>query len=130
MQRLYEQSYDDLNRADRVLQGMAADRLGLKAYIYQGGLIKSSRPFCVVRNGKCFADFEVAAFGTKADKFGGYTNKADGLFSGKSEPYEPLADAGGYNCRHGLHAVPNVVALRMRPDLAENDKGELYLRSN
>lgn len=128
MQQLYQQSYDDMNRLDRVLQGMAAERLGLRAYLYQGGLVQSSRPFCKVRNGKCFTDWEVAAFGTSRDAYGGYSNKAQGLFAGKSEPYSPLEDCGGWNCRHGLSAVPNAIALQMRPDLTEDAQGSLVLR--
>lgn len=126
---LYQEASDDFNRNDRALQAIAAERLGLQAYLYQGGLIDSSRPFCKVRNGKCFVDFEVRRFGSKADAYGGYSNKQAGKFSGKSDPYDPFVDCGGYGCRHGLHAVPNLVALRMRPDLAENDKGELYLKA-
>jgi hypothetical protein len=126
--QMLRESSDDFNRNDRALQSISAKELGLQAYLYQGGLIDSSRPFCKVRNGKCFTDFEVRRFGTKADTYGGYTNKSQGLFSGKSEPYDPFTDLGGYSCRHGLHAVPNLVALRMREDLAENDKGELVIR--
>lgn len=127
MQQLYAQSYDDVNRADRVLQGMAAERLQLGAYLYQGGLIASSRPFCVVRNGKCFTKAEVLAFGTSKDAYGGYTNKSEGLFAGKSEPYAPFQDLGGHQCRHGLSAIPNAIALQMRPDLKEDKDGHLYV---
>lgn len=127
--QLYREAYDSYNQNDRQLQAVAAERLGLKAYLYQGGLIDGSRPFCKVRNGKVFLDWEVAAFGSKADAYGGYTDKSQGKFSGKSEPYDPVTDCGGYGCRHGLHAIPNVVALRMRPELAENEKGELYIKT-
>jgi hypothetical protein len=126
--KLYREVADSFNQNDRQLQQLSAQRLGLSAYLYQGGLIASSRPFCVTRNGKVFLDWEVEAFGTKADAYGGYTNKAEGLFSGKSQPYDPFVDCGGWNCRHGLHAIPNLVALRLRPELAENDRGELYLK--
>lgn len=124
---LYRESMDDFSRNDRQLQTVAATRLGLRAYLYQGGLIQGSRPFCKVRNGKVFLDSEIELFGTSKDKYPGYTNKKEGLFSGKSEPYQPFTDLGGYSCRHTLNAIPNVVALRMRPGLAENDKGELYV---
>jgi hypothetical protein len=127
VQQLYRDSYDTFNQNDRALQTIAARELGLKAAIYQGGLIDSSRPFCVARNGQCFVDFEIAKFGTKADPYGGYAKKSEGYFSGKPDPYDPLTDCGGYHCRHGWHYVPNVVALRMRPDLKETEKGELYL---
>jgi hypothetical protein len=126
--KLYREAADSFNQNDRQLQQLSAQRLGLTAYLYQGGLIASSRPFCVTRNGKVFLDWEVEAFGTKADAYGGYTNKAEGLFSGKSQPYDPFVDCGGWNCRHGLHAIPNLVALRLRPELAENNRGELYLK--
>lgn len=127
--KLYAEAADSFNQNDRQLQQLSAQRLGLKAYLYQGGLISTSRAFCKVRNGKVFLDWEVEAFGSKADAYGGYTNKAEGLFSGKSQPYEPLVDLGGYGCRHGLHAIPNLVALRLRPELAEKESGELYIKS-
>ncbi len=107
---------------------MAAKELGLQAYLYQGGLIKSSRLFCKKRDGKVFTDFEIARFGTVKDAYGGYTNKAEGVFSGKTEPYDPVVDLGGYGCRHGLSAIPNVLALRMRADLAEDKEGRLYIK--
>jgi hypothetical protein len=125
---LYRESSDDFNRADRQLQAISADRLGLQAYLYQGGVMDSTRPFCRVRNGHCFTDAEVRKFGTKADAFGGYSNKSQGLFSGKPDPYDPFTDCGGYGCRHGLHAVPNLVALRMRPDLGKDKDGNLVVK--
>jgi hypothetical protein len=128
--KLYREASDSFNQNDRQLQHLSAQRLGLKAYLYQGGLIATSRPFCKLRNGKVFLDWEVEAFGTKADAYGGYTNKAEGLFSGKSQPYDPFVDCGGHGCRHALHALPSLVALRLRPELGENDKGELYIKSD
>jgi hypothetical protein len=127
--KLYREAADSFNQNDRQLQQLSAQRLGLSAYLYQGGLIATSRAFCKVRNGKVFLDWEVEAFGTKADAYGGYTNKTEGLFSGKSLPYDPFVDCGGWGCRHGLSAIPNLVAIRLRPELAENDRGELYIKS-
>ncbi len=127
--QLYRSSGDDFSRNDRALQTIGARELGLGAFLYQGGLIDSSRPFCVARNGKCFTDFEVRKFGSKADAYGGYVRKAEGYFSGKTDPYDPFTDCGGYACRHGLHAVSNITALRMRADLAEDKDGKLYIAS-
>lgn len=126
METLYQEAGDTFNQADRVLQTIAAKELGLTAYLYQGGLIESSRPFCKARNGKVFLDWEIARFGTSKDAYPGYTNKAAGLFSGKSVPYSPFQDLGGWNCRHGLNAIPGVVAIRLRPELAEDASGKLY----
>ena len=128
VQSLYKSSGDDFAQADRMLQTIAAKELGLSAFLYQGGLIVGSRAFCKVRNGRVFVDFEIAKFGTSKDSYGGYTNKAEGLFSGKPDPYDPMTDCGGYSCRHHWHGVPNVTALRMRPDLGESEKGELYIK--
>lgn len=125
---LYREAADDFSKNDRKLQSIAGERLGLTASLYQGGLIDSSRLFCVVRNGKVFLDSEIELFGTSKDAFGGYTNKKAGLFSGKTTPYTPEVDAGGHKCRHTYHRIPNLIALRMRPELAENDKGELYIK--
>lgn len=127
--QLYQEAADTYNQADRALSQLAAKELGLTAYLYQGGLIASSRAFCVARDGKVFLDYEIARFGTKRDLFGGYTNKADGVFSGKPEPYDPATDLGGYNCRHGINPIPNLVALRLRPGLAADAKGRLYVKA-
>ncbi len=129
VRQLLRDAGDDFSRNDRALQTISGERLGLTAALYQGGLIDSSRPFCKVRNGKVFLRSEVAKFGTKADAYGGYTNKSKGEFSGKSDPYNPETDLGGYSCRHTLHFIPNSIALSMRADLGESDKGELYIKS-
>jgi hypothetical protein len=124
---LYRESYDDFNRADRQLQAISAERLGLQAYLYNGGVIKSTRPFCLARNGKVFLDSEIQLFGTKSDAYPGYTNKSQGLFSGKPEPYSPFVDLGGFGCRHGLSAIPPAVAMRLRPELQEDSSGRLFI---
>ena len=118
VQQLYASAGEDYAEADRTLHLVAARKLGLTAYLYQGGLINSSRSFCVVRNGKVFTEAEIARFGTKDDHYGGYSDKAEGMFSGKTEPYDPLINAGGWNCRHFFHAIPASLAVAMRPDLA------------
>lgn len=128
VQALYKTAGEDFAQADRTLHSIAAKELGLSAYLYNGGLIASSRPFCVARNGRVFLDAEIALFGTPKDPYGGYSKKSEGLFSGKPDPYEPLVNAGGYGCRHYFHAIPAVVALSLRADLAEDDKGRLYIK--
>lgn len=128
VQTLYKNAGDDFARNDRALQVIAGRELGLGAYLYQGGLVESSRPFCVARNGRVFLNTEIQRFGTSKDAYGGYSNKSEGLFAGKPEPYDPWVDCGGHNCRHHLHAVPNVTALQLRLDLAENGRGELYIK--
>lgn len=92
--------YDLWQQYDREAGRQFAEKLDLKYAIYQGGLIKTSRPFCKVRNNKVFTSEEIALFGTPKDKYGGYSDKSTGDFQGKNEIYNPFLDCGGYNCRH------------------------------
>lgn len=110
--------YDKYDRQTTREYGMA---LGLDYAIYQGGTIEDSRDFCIERNGKVFTRDEIKAFGTPADKFGGYTNKSAGEFKGKFKPstkvYDPETDLGGYNCRHHLDWITYELAVILRPEL-------------
>lgn len=96
-----------------------ANALGLRAAIYQGGIIKSTRDFCKVRNGKVFTIDEIKDFGTSQDQYGGYVNKSQGAFQGKNRGYTALSDQGGYNCRHTYDWISDEMAIRRRPELRE-----------
>jgi hypothetical protein len=113
-QKLYKGSFDTYNQADRALQMLSAEELGLQGWLYQGGLVEGSRPFCKSRNGKVFLRPEIAAW--KKLKF-----------QGKPDPYDPFTMCGGFNCRHGLHALPSAVAIRLRPELREDAQGRLVI---
>lgn len=112
-------AYDEYQRVDNIAGKVFADKLGLPAAIYEGGLIKDSRDFCRERNGKVFTREEILKFGTSEDKYGGYTNKRDGQFQGKSKPYNPVSDLGGYRCRHRFRWISKTLAIHLRPDLEE-----------
>ena len=104
-------------RFDRANGVFIATDLQLNYAIYQGGVIRDSRPFCVERNNKVFSREEIQKFGTSSDKFGGYTNKSAGEFQGKPPLYDPLIDLGGYNCRHVIDWISDDLAFVLRPDL-------------
>lgn len=108
---------DIYNQYERKQSSLMATELGLNYFFYQGGLIRSSRDFCEERNGKVFSRDELKLFGTPQDKYGGYTNKSAGEFQGKSTPYNPETDLGGYNCRHRKDWISDEVAFRIRPEL-------------
>jgi hypothetical protein len=82
------------------------DELGLRHAIYQGGIIKTSRPFCIERNNKVFTVEEIASWALLD-------------FQGKSNPYNPFKDCGGYNCRHQLDWISDELAYKLRPDLKQ-----------
>lgn len=107
---LYQQS-------DRLHQTAFGEKLGLKFYLYLGGVIPTTRPFCRERNGKTFSLDEIKQFGTSRDAFGGYTNKSTGTFAGKPSPYEPVQQLGGYGCKHAISAISDAEARRRRPEL-------------
>lgn len=102
---------------DRFIGKKYAVALKLNYAVYQGGTIKTSRDFCIHRNNKVFSRDEIMKFGTPHDKFGGYTDKAAGEFQGKTDPYNPLEDLGGYNCRHSYDWISDELAFHLRPEL-------------
>lgn len=78
--------------------------IGYTIAIYQGGIIKTSRDFCIERNNKVFTIEEIEAW-----------KEED--FEGKPDNYDPIRDRGGYNCRHFFDWIPDSLALELRPDL-------------
>lgn len=102
---------DLLPRMDRNISTDFATDLQFSYAIYQGGLIKTSRPFCIARNDKVFHHDEIEKFGTNIDQYGGYSNKPD--FAGKTDPYDPFRDLGGHNCRHSLDWISDELAEQL-----------------
>lgn len=134
LERHYGQHvFDVFQQYDREVGRILAEKLGLKYAIYQGGLIKTSRPFCIHRNDKVFTIDEISLFGTPKDKYPGYTNKATGDFQGKPAVYSPFLDLGGYQCRHQLDWISNELGevLRAQQDAegeqAPNEFGNIQM---
>jgi hypothetical protein len=96
--------YDTFNQVDRTQQKMFADKLKMTYAIFEGGLIKTSRPFCKARNGKVFSSEEIEKFDPK---------------EAKPPNYNPVTDLGGYGCRHHLNWIPETLAFALRPDLRQ-----------
>lgn len=97
-------AYDTYQQFDRSTGELFANKLGLRAFIYNGGKIKTSRDFCVKRNGKVFTVEEAKKW-------------KDLEWDGKNKNYNPLQDAGGYGCRHTLDYIGDSLAKRLRPDI-------------
>lgn len=96
--------YDTFSQIDRATAQVYADKLGLDYAIYEGGLIETSRKFCIKRNGKVFTREEIELFDPTEARPPGYN---------------PFTDLGGYGCRHHLNWVPKIVAFALRPDLKD-----------
>jgi hypothetical protein len=88
-------------------------------------VIKDSRDFCVCHNDKVFSVDEAQEWKTWTPSKGkypeGYTiqqKDINAVPSYLSYPgYDPLVDAGGYNCRHIMGFISDSLAEKLRPDL-------------
>lgn len=94
--------YDTFNQVDRAQSKIFSDRLKLKYAIYEGGIIKTSRKWCIDRNGKVFTTEEIQKFDPPV---------------AKQPNYDPFTDLGGYSCRHHLNYIPEILAFALRPEL-------------
>ena len=109
---------DPYVKVDRFIGKKYQVALKLNYAIYQGGTIGTSREFCIERNNKVFSREEIAKFGTSADKWGGYEDN-NGNFQGKTNPYDPFRDCGGFNCRHFWTFISDELAQQLRSELPE-----------
>ena len=84
--------FDSLHQRERIITKDMGDYLKLKHYIYTGGIIDNSRQFCRERNRRVFTTKEIM-------------NWENLTWQGKSSPYEPFRDCGGFRCRHRLMPI-------------------------
>lgn len=110
--------YDVYQQYDNAMSKTFAGELGLKAFIFAGGIISDSRQFCAEKNGKVFTVEEAQEWKndpllprTKAEKK-----------SGVVVGYDPLINMGRWQgtsetCRHHPSFISNAEAIRRRPDL-------------
>jgi hypothetical protein len=91
---------DTFATSDRAITNEVAEQLGLKFYLYTGGLLKTTRPFCKERNGKFFKKSDVESWG----ELGDWAGKMEGTNSKTI-----FQTAGGYNCQHSILPVSEAV---------------------
>ena len=94
--------YDTYSTVDRLVGVQYANELGYVFAVYEGGLIKSSRQFCIERNGKVFHTTEIETFDPPV---------------AKQPNYNPFTDLGGYACRHHLNWVSTKLAKYLGKDV-------------
>lgn len=97
----YTRTYlrDTVFTYSRTFQQSITNDLGLEYYLYSGGLMDTSRPFCTERNGQYFSHKEVESWASLdwAGKKSGTTTSSIFLF------------AGGWNCNHQLIPVSKLI---------------------
>lgn len=100
-------SKDTFNRADRSIGHIVSQDVGIRAAVFQGGLIETSRDFCIKRNNKVYTFDEIRSW-------------SELEFVGKPKGnYNPFTDLGGYNCRHQLDFISDDLAIILRPELKQ-----------
>lgn len=86
-------AYDAYSKVREVDNLHFKDEIGLKHFMYQGGLIKTSRKFCIKKNGKVFTEEEAKK---------NWPKDPDLIDKAHLSTYNPLIDRGRNNCRHFL----------------------------
>jgi hypothetical protein len=106
LQKYYKQyAFDTFSQTERAISNFYADNLNLNFFIYTGGVISDTRPFCRSRNGNVYSRKE-------AEKW----NKIK-PWTGAKLPLNFFSDMGGYNCRHQLRWISDELAYSLRPEL-------------
>jgi len=103
-------AYDSFVQVDRDQTMLLAKDLDLQYFIYEGGLIDSSRPFCIKRAGEVFS----------LDESKDWVNDPwiqKNLDKGYITSYNPITDCGLFGCRHITRFISKEAAEMLRPDL-------------
>lgn len=98
-------AFDTYSRIREVDNLHFADELELNYFVYTGGVIKTSRDFCIKKNGKVFSREEAQEQWPKDPDLIDRTHVAS---------YRPLIDRGRYNCRHFLMWISDEKAKEMK----------------
>lgn len=94
---------DILSSIDNGNSKIYADELGLKYAYYSGGLMKTSREFCIKHNGKIFSQDQIDNF--KNDPL------IQDMYGANISDYNPNELPGGYGCRHSLDYITADLAI-------------------
>lgn len=98
-------AFDTYAKVREVNNDHFRQELGLKWFVYQGGLIQTSRDFCIKKNGKVFSDAEALRDWPKDPTLIDKKHLAS---------YRPLIDRGRNNCRHFLMWISEEMANELK----------------
>lgn len=101
---------DALFQYSRAYQESVTNDLGLDWYMYEGGIMDKSRPFCIARHGKFFHRKTIESWTSLEWK-----GKAEGTTESSIFIF-----VGGYNCNHSL--IPVHVSIVPKEDRATMDE--------
>ena len=98
-------AYDAYSQAERSYTNAVAKAFQAEYYMYLGGTVKDSRPFCITRNGKVYTIAQVEAWASLSDWSGRR------LGTDKSTIFVYL---GGYRCMHSILPITKGRYERMK----------------
>ncbi len=98
-------AYDQFSRVREINNLHFKDEIGLKYFVYQGGLIRTSRKFCIKKNGKVFSEEEAIR---------DWPKDPDLIDKAHLSTYNPIIDRGRHNCRHFLMWISNEMAKELK----------------
>lgn len=110
-------AYDTYQKVDRLNQDLFAKELGLRYFIWAGGITRTSRPLCVICNGKVVdkvAYSKLKYSDIKTSKYKNGSGKLMPLNSGLDETWNPMNDLGQYACRHTKNYIMDSVANQLK----------------
>lgn len=110
-------AYDAYSEYDNTYANNLAVEFKMNYAFYEGGLIKDSREFCKVHNGKVYSREEIMKFGSWKDSSGRVPS-----YIASFPGYNPLVNLGGFNCRHMLGWITDNIAFQLRPELKKTSK--------
>lgn len=102
-------AFDSYNQVREVQNLHMANELELDFFVYAGGVIDSTRAFCLKRNRKVFHREETE----------NWKNDPDLINQKTKDSYRPLIERGRYNCRHMIMWISKDRAFELRPELRE-----------
>jgi hypothetical protein len=97
-------AYDSYNAVREISNLHYANELKLNWFVYTGGIIPTSRRFCIKRNRKVFSRQDTED----------WKNDPDLIDKATVAQYNPLIDRGRYNCRHFIMWISDQEAERLK----------------
>ena len=101
-------AFDLYSQIDRATSDVIRNDLGFEFAVYEGGLIETSRIFCEEHDGKIYHISEIKKM-----------KPTEGI----PPNYNPITDAGGFNCRHHWNYISTALAKAMGKDVDKFLKG-------
>jgi hypothetical protein len=90
-------AHDTFFQQARQQDNFFADQLGLDYFLWEGELIKTSRPLCVANHGKVFSREQLESLNNRT-------------WAGKIPDVDIFSQVAGYQCRHTLRAITSEMA--------------------